>query len=136
VPIQVVSLSNVARITAGTNHVVAVKSDGSVWSWGDNAGGQLGDGTRDRRFAPVRVPNLPTVERVWCGNGGCVARTTGAKAWAWGVPWGQFGPAGVPVDAPFPVPLFDGFVSFAVGFGPTVGIDAAGRAWVWGPNSR
>src|ERR1039457_5319630 len=34
----------VTAIAAGYNHIVVLKSDGTVWGWGDNAGGQLGDG--------------------------------------------------------------------------------------------
>ncbi len=54
-PVQVVGLSNVIAIAASSSHTVALKRDGSVWAWGDNASGQLGDGTTTLRMAPVRV---------------------------------------------------------------------------------
>ena len=38
--------TNVIAVAAGENHTVALKSDGTVWAWGDNDNGQLGDGTR------------------------------------------------------------------------------------------
>ncbi|HCF88757.1 MAG TPA: hypothetical protein DER41_02250, partial [Firmicutes bacterium] len=48
-------LSNVTAITAGLSHTVALKDDGTVWAWGYNAYGQLGDGTTSDRSAPVQV---------------------------------------------------------------------------------
>ena len=44
-PVQVVGLSGVIDIAAGETHSMAVRNDGTVWSWGTNAYGQLGDGT-------------------------------------------------------------------------------------------
>lgn len=41
------------RIAAGNNHSLLIKEDSSLWSWGDNFYGQLGDGTKIDRAAPV-----------------------------------------------------------------------------------
>jgi hypothetical protein len=48
-------MNRVAAVTAGTNHTLARKTDGSLWAWGNNYGGQLGDGTTTVRLRPVRV---------------------------------------------------------------------------------
>ena len=40
----------VGAISAGNNHTMAIKSDGTLWSWGDNSYGQLGDGTTESRY--------------------------------------------------------------------------------------
>jgi alpha-tubulin suppressor-like RCC1 family protein len=45
IPIQTVGLSNIVAIAAGEYHNLALKSDGTVWAWGYNSHGQLGDGT-------------------------------------------------------------------------------------------
>ena len=42
-------------ISAGGSHIVALKSDGTVWAWGHNEQGQLGDGTTTNRSTPVQV---------------------------------------------------------------------------------
>ena len=55
IPKQIPNFSNVAAVAGGNNHSIALKTDGSVWTWGSNNQGALGDGTLDNRFAPVRV---------------------------------------------------------------------------------
>jgi hypothetical protein len=48
-------MSDVAAINAGGNHNTATKKDGSLWAWGNNECGQLGDGTTIDRYSPVKV---------------------------------------------------------------------------------
>jgi hypothetical protein len=57
-PVQVVGLTNVIAIAARDYHNIALKSDGSVWTWGFNANGQLGDNTTTDRSTPVQVVGL------------------------------------------------------------------------------
>ena len=52
---QVSGLANVSAIAGGWSHTIALKTDGTVWAWGYNLNGQLGDGTIIRRGSPVRV---------------------------------------------------------------------------------
>ena len=61
-PGQIPNFGNVVSISAGLHHSVALKSDGSVWGWGLNSEGELGDGTTNTVPAiPVRVSGLTTV---------------------------------------------------------------------------
>ena len=61
-PTAVVGLAAPAKgITAGSDHTCAILLDGRVQCWGDNARGQLGDGTREDRTSPVLVSNLRDV---------------------------------------------------------------------------
>ncbi|MBE7539296.1 MAG: hypothetical protein HS122_12900 [Opitutaceae bacterium] len=48
-------LTGAVAVSSGQAHVLVLKSDGSVWSWRNNASGQLGDGTTTSRTSPVRV---------------------------------------------------------------------------------
>jgi alpha-tubulin suppressor-like RCC1 family protein len=54
-PVNVSGLSNVVAISAGGSHSLAVKRDGTVWAWGSNGFGQLGDGTTTGSSTPVYV---------------------------------------------------------------------------------
>jgi len=53
-PAAVSGLSSVTAIHAGVSFGVALKSDGTVWAWGENASGQLGNGTSSNSSTPVR----------------------------------------------------------------------------------
>lgn len=48
-------MDGVIAVSAGGHHSIAVKTDGSLWVWGDNNYGQLGDGTREDRYTPVKI---------------------------------------------------------------------------------
>jgi uncharacterized repeat protein (TIGR01451 family) len=60
-PKQIPNFNGVAALAAGVNHSAALKTDGSVWTWGGNAEGQLGDGTTSNHLVPARVSGLETV---------------------------------------------------------------------------
>ena len=81
-----------AQFAIGNNHTVAIKTDGSLWAWGMNAYGQLGDGTTTLRSAPIRVGN----ENDWVAVAAGYYHTTALKKdgslWAWGNnSYGQLG---------------------------------------------
>ncbi|WP_164551691.1 hypothetical protein [Streptomyces sp. WAC 01529] len=63
-PVEVPGLTDVVRIAAGCDYSLAVKSDGTVWAWGDNSKGQIGINKDDSDVAfsnkPVQVQGLPT----------------------------------------------------------------------------
>lgn len=58
VPVMVPGLSGITAIAAGAFHSLALKNDGTVWAWGYNGHGQLGDGTTTDRLTPVKVQGL------------------------------------------------------------------------------
>ena len=67
-PSAVKGLNNAAQIAAGWGHSIACKTDGTVWSWGGNGTGALGDGTLTSRSAPVQVQNLEDISSVAAGH--------------------------------------------------------------------
>ena len=89
-----VPLTDVIAIAAGREHSVAVKSDGTVWTWGDNYYGQLGDNRSrtTRRFYPVQVlagdypeiSPLTGVKAVAASDVHTIALKTDGTVWAWG----------------------------------------------------
>lgn len=72
------------EIVAGLYHTCARLNDGTVRCWGDNAYGQLGDGTNVRRLAPVAVPNLTNVGSIGAGAYHTCARLTDGTMRCWG----------------------------------------------------
>lgn len=61
IPKQIPNFGSVAAVAGGNGHSVALKTDGSVWTWGSNDQGALGDASLENRFSPVRVTGLQTV---------------------------------------------------------------------------
>ena len=102
-PIDAVSgLSGVSAVAAGGRHVLVLKWDGTVWGWGWNEFGQLGDGTNVNRAYPVRSGSLQNIVAIDSHS-----RTSGAvdadgKVWLWGR--NDQGQAGDPSKADWLVP--------------------------------
>ncbi len=74
----------VVQVSSSANHVLALREDGTVWAWGSNSSGQLGDSTNVNRTAPVQVVGLGGVVEVAAGNSHSLARKTDGTVWAWG----------------------------------------------------
>jgi len=91
-PVQVAGLTDVVAITVGDLHNLAVKRDGTVWAWGNNAFGQLGDGTTTDREAPVQVAGLSAAVAVAARGAHSLALLRDGTVWAWGDDeYGQLG---------------------------------------------
>lgn len=79
-PFQV--MDEVKVIDAGRDYVIALKEDGSLWTWGENNYGQLGDGTEKKRSKPKKI--LDDVESITAGARSAFAIKTDGSVWAWG----------------------------------------------------
>lgn len=64
VPVQAVDLTDVEQIACGDFHSLAMRSNGTVRTWGDNRFGQLGDGTTTNHSTPVSVSELTGVVQI------------------------------------------------------------------------
>ena len=78
------SLTDVIKIASGGYHNVALMSDGTVYAWGLNDVGQLGDGTTTTRTAPIQVSGLETVTEIAAGENHTVALKSNGTVYAWG----------------------------------------------------
>jgi alpha-tubulin suppressor-like RCC1 family protein len=81
---QVGGLDRVRSLSASATHAVASKNDGTLWAWGNNSFGQLGDGTKKFRPLPVRVGEIPEVTSVAAGQGHTLALAKDGTIWMWG----------------------------------------------------
>src|SRR5580698_9899622 len=71
-------------VEAGSAHSIALKFDGTVWTWGSNAYGQLGNGNNTDSSTPVQVKGLANVVAIAAGFYHNVAVKSDGTVWAWG----------------------------------------------------
>jgi alpha-tubulin suppressor-like RCC1 family protein len=81
---QVEGINSATAVAGGGTTGYALKSDGTVWAWGDNSSGQLGDGTKNDSAVPVQVKNLAGVTAVAGGGAAGYALKSDGTVWAWG----------------------------------------------------
>lgn len=79
-------------VVGGSNFSVALKADGTVWSWGTNGNGQLGHGTKITTAVPTQVEGLENIKQIAAGESHALALTEDGEVWAWGLNnYGQLG---------------------------------------------
>jgi hypothetical protein len=123
-------------ISDGRIHNLALKSDGTLWAWGDNSYGQLGDGTTTQRNSPVQVGNATDWISVIGGNDCSFALKSNGTLWAWGNNfYGKLGD-GTTTERHNPVQIggADNWVSVSSGNQHTVALKSDGTLWAWGYN--
>ena len=91
VPVQVKLPAPARQVSQGgsgpaNGQTIAILADGSVWTWGNNQHGQLGDGSTANSHVPVRVnvPAAVTFVTVIAGGYSCYAIDSSGRLWAWG----------------------------------------------------
>jgi alpha-tubulin suppressor-like RCC1 family protein len=124
-------LSDVVTVSAGMLHSVAVKSDGTLWAWGENRFGQLGDGTKTTRQKPVFVTG--DVIAAWCGHYHTLALKSDKTLWAWGlIPDIDGGLSEVP--RLIPAMFMSDVKTAAAGEMHSLALKTDGRLYAWGRN--
>jgi alpha-tubulin suppressor-like RCC1 family protein len=145
-----VQLSGVTAVAAGALHSLALRSDGTVWAWGDNSMGQLGvpitstaDGKWYRKIpVPVSVSGAPLsgIVAIAANGNHALALDSFGTVWAWGMNIaGQVGidPAitgALAVPTPVAGLPAGGIVAIAAGGATSYAIDTNGKLWAWGNN--
>jgi hypothetical protein len=131
------SIISEGRTTTAT-HTVHLKSDGSVWAWGNNANGQLGNGTTTNSAVPVQLSGLSGVKTLAAGNDYTVSLKSDGSVWAWGNNTnGQLGNGTTTQSAtPLQVTGLTGVTAIAAGYDHTVALVNDGSVWAWGNNSN
>ena len=135
-PIKVPGQSGIAAIAAGQFHVITLKSDGTVWTWGNNQYGQLGDGTTNNGATPMLVLGGDGVKAISAGYDQTFALKADGTVQAWGYNgYGQLGD-GTTTDrwAPVPVPNLSGVTAITVNVYHGIALNPDHTARAWGYN--
>ena len=138
-PTQVGSGKTWTQISAGDAHSIALQSDGSLWTWGDNTYGQLGDGctaTCSGQMAPTSVGSANDWRQISAGASHNLAVKTTGALWSWGRnDNGQLGHSLATTTAPTQVGSAADWLVVNAGYSHSIGIRAPGNLWAWGDNS-
>jgi alpha-tubulin suppressor-like RCC1 family protein len=141
-PKKVGTDNNWGSIAAGDAHTAALKSNGTLWAWGGNWDGQLGDGTTVDRPSPVKIGADDNWVSVKTGTFHTVALKSDGTLWAWGYNvYGQLGYNTTEIcfgytcsTLPKQVGTNNKWVSIAAGGGFTIALRSNGTLWAWGRN--
>lgn len=124
-----------SRITANETHSLAIKPDGTLWGWGRNQYGQLGDGTAINRFTPVQAA-ISDVTQVSTGTTHTLAVKSDRTVWSWGLnSSGQLGDGTTTGRlTPSAVPNLTAVLAVAGSQFHSLALKSNGTVWAWGWN--
>jgi alpha-tubulin suppressor-like RCC1 family protein len=138
IPLQVQGLADIAQIDFSYMHGAALKRDGTVWTWGFNESGQLGDGTVTDRSIPRVITNLNGVIKISATYGHNLALTEAGEVWAWGNnSYGELGDgSGIQKRlAPVRTAHLEGIVDIEANELYSFAVKKDGSLWSWGVNT-
>jgi uncharacterized repeat protein (TIGR01451 family) len=133
-PVQVPGLSGVTCIWAGTGLSVAVRNDGTVWTWGDNHNGQLG-ASGGSLNTPTQVSGVTGVTAVASSFNHVIVRKADGTVMGWGMnAFGQTGSSNLVNVNPVPAQVngLSGVTAVAAGSGFSLALKSDGTVWGWG----
>lgn len=142
------AVSVTPMIAGGRYHTIALKSDGTVWTWGDNTYGQLGcSSCNDGGLSPTQVDGLSGIKEIATNSYGThnLALDNAGHVWAWGNNnYGQLGNGTFGGTNSTPTKVTDasgtgeltGVVTVAAGQYWSVAVKDDGTVWTWGRDSN
>ena len=137
--VKVMRTGTYDSVSAGDSFFAALRADGTVWSWGVNASGQMGDATTLERHAPVYARGLEGIVATASGAGHTLALRNDGTVWAWGSNSnGQLGINSSSSDSPVPVQVVNltGVIAIAAGGDHSLAVRNDGTVWAWGANAN
>jgi alpha-tubulin suppressor-like RCC1 family protein len=125
------------QISCGLNYSASVQTNGTLWAWGLNSSGQLGDNTITNKSSPIQIGSLTNWTQVSCGENHTAAIKTDGTLWAWGLnSSGQVGD-GTQVSRSSPVQISSMTTWTHIECGDAFSIgQAGGMLYGWGHNLK
>ncbi len=133
---QTFPLSPYIAMGAGFYHTLGLKKNGTVWAWGSNENGQLGDGTTEDSVIALPVLGLTQIEELAAGDFFSLALKQDGTVWAYGQnDFGQLGD-GTAEDRAEAVQVsgLTNILDIAAGDAHSVALRDDGTVWSWGAN--
>lgn len=134
---QVGALTTWTGVDAGTSHLCGTRTDGTVWCWGDNTSGQIGNGTSGGSAvtSPTKVGTATDWAQVSAGGSTTCGVKTGGTLWCWGdnsLGQAGTGSAGGTVLSATQVGSATNWASVSVGNQHACALRTNGTLWCWG----
>src|SRR4051812_21084411 len=123
-PMRALTTPATGAIAAGYVHTVALKADGTVWAWGLNESGQLGNGTFEANTAPNQLNGMTGVVAIGAGYSHSIALKSDGTVWTWGAnSSGQLGDTSTTTrTAPVQVASLNNVIAVGAGASHTLAI--------------
>jgi alpha-tubulin suppressor-like RCC1 family protein len=136
-PVKASFLTSIKAVRGGEQHSLALKSNGTVWAWGNDGWGQLGNGKYMSSSSPIQVPGLSRVTGIAAGSLHNLALKSDGTVWGWG--FNYFGQVGLGTSgnrgnvlSPVQVKGLAGVIAVAAGGDTSYALKSDGTVWAWG----
>ncbi|KPA13575.1 PKD domain protein [Candidatus Magnetomorum sp. HK-1] len=118
------------------SHSLALKQDGTIWAWGDNEYGQLGDSSTSNKSIPVQLKDLNDITDIAAGGDHSLALKKDGTVWAWGDnEYGQLGDTSTSNKTiPIQVKDLNDVTAIAAGYDHSLALKQNATVWAWGNN--
>ena len=127
-------------VSAGDAYSMALASDGTVYTWGSNGKGQLGNGTTTDSAVPVKANLDANITAISAGRSYAMALASDGTVYTWGNnQYGQLGNGSSDNSdhsSPTKVSTLSGITAISAGFTTGTALDSQGHAWAWGRNEK
>ncbi len=127
----------VKQLAAGTNHSMALLVDGTIWTWGKNSSGQLGDSSTKDRYMPVKIGTDSAWRFIAAGNNISYGIKSDGSLWGWGT--NKVGQLGISTRnfkydywAPVQIGTTTDWQTVCPSISFTIGLKKDGTIWAWG----
>ncbi|NBL63692.1 T9SS type A sorting domain-containing protein [Flavobacterium sp. NST-5] len=136
-PIQVGTDTNWQTISSSDDFCLALKTDGTLWAWGKNNFGQLGDNSTINKIVPTQIGTDTDWQLISAGHSHSLALKSNGTLWAWGYnPNGRLGDGtNIARLVPTQIGTATNWQKIDAGNGHSFAIKTDGTLWAWGTNT-